>query len=150
VFCAPEKAGAKADPIRTAAEEKKLKVFQFKSLRDKEAHDAMRSLNADLGIMAFVLQFAPQDFVNIPKQGHYRVPPVAAARRCAAPRRSTGPSSAATRRPASTIFRPTDGLDEGPVILQKERLSTGDTLGTVYFIDACSRWACRRWWSGRS
>src|SRR3990172_1788030 len=33
-----------------------------------------------------------------------------------------------------TIFRPTDGLDEGPVILQKEtRIGPDDTLGTVYF-----------------
>jgi methionyl-tRNA formyltransferase len=33
-----------------------------------------------------------------------------------------------------TIFRPTDGLDEGPVILQKETdISENDTIGTVYF-----------------
>ena len=33
-----------------------------------------------------------------------------------------------------TIFRPTDGLDEGAVILQKETpVSENDTLGTVYF-----------------
>jgi len=29
----------------------------------------MRALNADIGIMAFVLQFAPQEFVKIPKKG---------------------------------------------------------------------------------
>ena len=33
-----------------------------------------------------------------------------------------------------TIFRPTDGLDEGPVILQKKCAITPDaTLGSVYF-----------------
>jgi methionyl-tRNA formyltransferase len=33
-----------------------------------------------------------------------------------------------------TIFRPTDGLDEGPVILQKEiSIGPDDTLGSVYF-----------------
>src|SRR3989304_10253513 len=69
VFCAPEKAGAKADPLKVVAREKGLKVFQFASLRSPEAQDAMRGLNADLGIMAFVLQFAPQEFVNIPKKG---------------------------------------------------------------------------------
>ena len=53
VFCAPEKPGAKADPVRAAAEEKKLKVFQFKSLREPDAHDALKSLNVDLGIMAY-------------------------------------------------------------------------------------------------
>jgi methionyl-tRNA formyltransferase len=33
-----------------------------------------------------------------------------------------------------SIFRPTDGLDEGPVILQKETpIGPDDTLGSVYF-----------------
>ena len=33
-----------------------------------------------------------------------------------------------------TIFRPTDGLDEGAIILQKRTpISENDTLGTVYF-----------------
>jgi methionyl-tRNA formyltransferase len=37
-------------------------------------------------------------------------------------------------RTGLTIFRPTDGLDEGPVILQKETpIGTDDTLGSVYF-----------------
>src|SRR5512139_3246690 len=69
VFCAPEKEGAKADPLKTAALEKGLRVFQFASLRAREAEDAMRGLGIDIGIMAFVLQFAPQNFVNIPKRG---------------------------------------------------------------------------------
>ena len=69
VFCAPEKPGARADPLRAAAEEKKLKVFQFKSLREQDAHDALKSLNVDLGIMAYVLQFAPDTFVHLPKKG---------------------------------------------------------------------------------
>jgi methionyl-tRNA formyltransferase len=43
VFCAPEKPGAKADPLRTAAEAHGLKVFQFPSLRVPEAHDALKS-----------------------------------------------------------------------------------------------------------
>jgi methionyl-tRNA formyltransferase len=38
------------------------------------------------------------------------------------------------QRTGLTIFRPTDGLDEGPVILQKETpIGPDDTLGTVYF-----------------
>ena len=37
-------------------------------------------------------------------------------------------------RTGLTIFRPSDGLDEGPVILQKETpIGPDDTLGTVYF-----------------
>ena len=33
VFCAPEKAGARPDVLRVAAQENGIKVFQFKSLR---------------------------------------------------------------------------------------------------------------------
>ena len=69
VFCAPEKPGARPDALKTAAEAKGVKVFQFASLKSDEASSAMKGLNADLGIMAFVLQFAPQDFVNIPRLG---------------------------------------------------------------------------------
>jgi len=38
------------------------------------------------------------------------------------------------RQTGLTIFRPTDGLDEGPIILQKTvEIGPDDTLGTVYF-----------------
>src|SRR5258708_30774805 len=37
-------------------------------------------------------------------------------------------------RTGLTIFRPNDGLDEGPVVLQKEvAIGPDDTLGSVYF-----------------
>ena len=42
VFCAPEKEGARPDALRVAAQEKGLKVHQFKSLRDPEATQAMQ------------------------------------------------------------------------------------------------------------
>lgn len=133
VFCAPEKPGAKADPLRATAEEKGLKVFQFKSLRDKEAHDAMKGLNADIGIMAFVLQFAPQDFVNIPKKGTIQYHP-SLLPLYRGPSSINWPIIRGDTRTGLTIFRPTDGLDEGPVILQKETpIGPDDTLGTIYF-----------------
>src|SRR5215510_9699033 len=133
VFCAPEKPGAKADPLRAAAEEKGLKVFQFKSLRDAEARDALKALNVDIGIMAFVLQFAPQDFVNIPKKGTIQYHP-SLLPKYRGPSSINWPIMRGDARTGLTIFRPTDGLDEGPVILQKETpIGPDDTLGTVYF-----------------
>src|SRR4051794_3643119 len=69
VFGAPEKEGARPDAMPVAAAEKSLKVHQFKSLKAPEAVDAMKAANAGIGIMAFVLQFAPQDFVRVPKRG---------------------------------------------------------------------------------
>ena len=40
VFIAPEKEGAKADPMKVVAQEKGLKVFQFPSLKSPEATQA--------------------------------------------------------------------------------------------------------------
>lgn len=69
VLCSPENAGTKPDVLRQAAEAHGLKVFQFASLKSQEAEQAMRDLDADLGVMAYVLQFVPQSLVNISKHG---------------------------------------------------------------------------------
>jgi methionyl-tRNA formyltransferase len=133
VFCAPEKEGGKPDPLKVAATEKGLKVFQFSSLKNAEASAAMKGLGADIGIMAFVLQFAPQEFVNIPKHGTIQYHP-SLLPKYRGPSSINWPISRGEKKTGLTIFRPTDGLDEGPVILQKEtEISENDTLGTVYF-----------------
>jgi methionyl-tRNA formyltransferase len=133
VFCAPEKEGAKADPLRAAALEKGLKVFQFQSLRAPEAHAAMKSLDAELGIMAFVLQFAPDSLVRVPKRGTIQYHP-SLLPKYRGPSSINWPIIKGETRTGLTIFRPTEGLDEGPVILQKETpIGPDDTLGSVYF-----------------
>jgi methionyl-tRNA formyltransferase len=133
VFCAPEKAGAKADVLRTFAQEKQIKVFQFPALKMDEARAAMKGLNAEIGIMAFVLQFAPQEFVNIPKHGTIQYHP-SLLPKYRGPSSINWPIIRGDAKTGLSIFRPTDGLDEGPVILQKETpIGADDTLGTVYF-----------------
>jgi len=133
VFCAPEKPGAKPDLLKTAAQEKGIQVFQFQSLKTPEARNALQKLNVEIGIMAFVLQFAPQDFVSIPQHGTIQYHP-SLLPKYRGPSSINWPISRGETKTGLTIFRPTDGLDEGPVILQKEtRISPDDTLGTVYF-----------------
>ena len=133
VFCAPEKEGARPDALRLAAQEKGLQVHQFKSLRAPEAAQAMKDANADLGIMAFVLQFAPQEFVNIPRHGTIQYHP-SLLPKYRGPSSINWPIIKGDTQTGLTIFRPSDGLDEGAVILQKKTpLGPDDTLGTVYF-----------------
>jgi methionyl-tRNA formyltransferase len=132
-FCAPEKEGAKADPLKVAALEKNIKLFQFPSLKSGEAQEAMRSLGADIGVMAYVLQFAPQDFVNIPKHGTIQYHPSLLPKH-RGPSSINWPIIRGETKTGLTIFRPTDGLDEGPVILQKDAvIGPDDTLGSLYF-----------------
>jgi methionyl-tRNA formyltransferase len=133
VFCAPEKPGARPDALKVAAQEKGVPVFQFQSLKSPEATAKMRELRADIGIMAFVLQFAPKEFVNIPKHGTIQYHP-SLLPKYRGPSSINWPIIHGDNKTGLTIFRPTDGLDEGPVILQKETaIGPDDTLGTVYF-----------------
>ena len=133
VFCAPEKPGARPDPLRAAAEEKGLKVHQFKSLRGDDAHEALKALKVDLGIMAYVLQFAPDSYTQIPRLGTIQYHP-SLLPRYRGPSSINWPIIRGDTRTGLTIFRPNEGLDEGPIVLQKEcAIGPDDTLGDVYF-----------------
>ncbi len=133
VFCAQEKEGSKPDALRVAAQEKGLRLFQFPNLTADAAKDAMKSLSADLGVMAYVLQFAPQDFVNIPQYGSIQYHP-SLLPKYRGPSSINWPIICGESETGITIFRPVDGLDEGPIVLQKTAaISPDDTLGSVYF-----------------
>jgi methionyl-tRNA formyltransferase len=133
VFCAPEKPDAKADPLRTAAEQRRIAVYQLPSLKTVEARAALQTLEVELGVMAYVLQFAPQEFVQVPKHGMIQYHP-SLLPRYRGPSSINWPIIRGEQRTGLTIFRPTDGLDEGPVILQRETpIGPDDTLGSVYF-----------------
>jgi methionyl-tRNA formyltransferase len=133
VFCAPEKEGSRPDALRAAAEAQGLPVHRFASLRDPEASRAMTAAGADIGIMAFVLQFAPQAFVNIPRHGTIQYHP-SLLPKYRGPSSINWPIIKGETETGLTIFRPTDGLDEGAVIVQKRTpIGPDDTLGSVYF-----------------
>src|SRR6202163_2519193 len=124
VYVAPEKEGAKADPLKEAAVALKLPVHQPASYRKPEVLEEFRALKPDLQVMAFVTLFVPEDFLNIPTHGSIQY----------------HPSLLPAYRRASAINWPIikgekdTGLDTGDVLIQKRTsISDTDTLGTVYF-----------------
>jgi methionyl-tRNA formyltransferase len=133
VFAAPERPGARPDPLVVAAQERALPVHRHPRYSSPEAQRSLAELNADLGVMAYVLLFAPPEFCAVPKHGMIQFHPSLLPLH-------RGPSSipwAIIRGRTETglsIFRPTPGLDEGPVVLQK-RVAIGpdDTAGSLYF-----------------
>jgi methionyl-tRNA formyltransferase len=133
VFCAPEQPGAKPDQLRTAAEQRQIPVYQLPSLKSEEARSLLQGLKVELGVMAYVLQFVPQAFATVPTHGMIQYHP-SLLPRYRGPSSINWPIIRGEERTGLTIFRPTDGLDEGPVILQKETpIGPDDTLGSVYF-----------------
>jgi len=133
VFVAPEKPGAKPDPLNARAQELGIPVFQFQRYGSDEALTTIKDLAADLGVMAYVTQFVPQAFVAIPKHGTIQFhPSLLPAHR--GPSSINWPIILGKRETGLSIFRPSDGLDEGPVILQKKlAIGADDTLGSIYF-----------------
>jgi methionyl-tRNA formyltransferase len=133
VFCAPEKPGSAPDPLRQGAEERGIRLFQLPSLKSGEASEALAALDVDLGVMAYVLQFAPQEFTRVPRHGMIQYHP-SLLPKYRGPSSINWPIIRGDTQTGLTIFRPSDGLDEGPVILQKETpIGPDDTLGSVYF-----------------
>src|SRR5580692_8816698 len=131
VFCAPEK--GRPDLLRLAAEQRGVPVHQLPNLTDPAAQEAMRAAKADIGVMAYVTQFAPQDFVTIPKFGTIQFHPSLLPLHRGASSMSWAIICGRTETGFS-IFRPTDGLDEGPVILTRSvKIEDEDTLGSLYF-----------------
>ena len=88
---------------------------------------------SQVGVMAYVTQFAPQDFCNIPKFGTIQFHPSLLPLHRGASSMSWAIICGRTETGFS-IFRPTDGLDEGPVILMRSvPIEPEDTLGSLYF-----------------
>jgi methionyl-tRNA formyltransferase len=132
-FCAPEKPGEAADPLRLGAERLGIPVYALPSLRVDEARQALQALEVDLAVLAYVLQFVPQDFATIPRHGTIQFHP-SLLPRYRGPSSINWPIILGDTRTGLTIFRPVDGLDEGPIILQKETpIGPDETLGKVYF-----------------
>jgi methionyl-tRNA formyltransferase len=83
--------------------------------------------------MAYVLQFAPDTLVKIPRLGTIQYHP-SLLPKYRGPSSINWPIIRGDARTGLTIFRPTEGLDEGPIVLQKEcDIGPDETLGDVYF-----------------
>jgi len=130
----PEDKDGRVDPLIAEARERGLPVYQPKSFRNnEEVADECRALNADLGVMAFVTKFVPSTFLDIPTHGTIQYhPSLLPLHR--GPSSINWPIIQGRTETGLSIFWPDDGLDEGPILLQKTvEIEPEDTLGTVYF-----------------
>jgi methionyl-tRNA formyltransferase len=133
VYVAPEKEGAKADPLKEAALAAKLPVYQPASYRKPEVWEEFRTLKPDLQVMAFVTLFVPEEFLNIPTRGSIQYHP-SLLPKYRGPSAINWPIINGDSTTGLSIFWPDNGLDTGDVLLQKTTpISAEDSLGSVYF-----------------
>ena len=133
VFAPPTKEGRSDDPISEAAHALNVPVFEFKRLRDEEAITQFKTVQPELCIMAFVTDIVPMEMINYPILGTIQYHPSLLPLH-------RGPSSInwpiinGESTTGLTIFWPDNGLDTGPVLMQKTvEIATKETLGDLYF-----------------
>ncbi len=133
VCVAPDKEGRPTDPLKELALQHQLPVHQPASWKTDESLDLMRSFEADVCMMAYVLLFVPAAVLNAPKHGSFQYHPSLLPMH-RGPSSINWPIAMGATRTGLTIFWPNDGLDEGPILLQKTcDIGPDETLGDVYF-----------------
>ena len=133
VYCAPDIDGGRPDPLKVFAQDQGLPVYQPKSYKDPTVWDQIRSLEADLCVMAYVTLMVPEEALNAPRLGTIQYHPSLLPMH-------KGPSSInwpiinGENKTGLSIFWPDNGLDTGPILLQKDVvIDPDDTLGSLYF-----------------
>lgn len=136
VFTVPDKDG-KADPLAVAAEKEGTPVFKFPRWRVKgkpipEVVDAYKAVGAELNVMPFCSQFIPMNVIDHPKHGSIIYhPSILPLHRGASAINWT--LIHGDKKAGFTVFWADDGLDTGPILLQREcDVEPNDTVDTLY------------------
>jgi methionyl-tRNA formyltransferase len=91
------------------------------------------ALKADLCVMAYVTLIVPDEILNLPTHGTIQYHPSLLPKH-RGPSSINWPIIQGETKTGLTIFWPDNGLDTGPILLQKEvEIRDTDTLGSLYF-----------------
>jgi methionyl-tRNA formyltransferase len=132
VFCPPDR-GARQDPLKEAALAAGAPLFQPGHMRDQEAYEAMVSLKADLGVLAFVTDIIPPKVFNAPRLGSICYHPSILPRYRGSSAINWAVINGETET-GLTIFWVDQGIDTGDILLQKTvAIGLAETTGEVYF-----------------
>ena len=133
VYCEPDREGKPVDPIAELARERGLPVRQPADFDAPATIDELAGFDADLMLMAFVNVFVPEAARDAPRLGsicfHPSLLPLHRG-----PSAVNWPIVMGGTLSGFSWFYPTDGLDEGDVLLQREvPIGPDDTVVDLYF-----------------
>jgi len=130
---APPPAAERKDPLWAAAEAAGLPTVATASLKEAAGQAAWRALEADLCVMAFVTDIIPNDVLTMPPRGTIQYHPslLPLHRGSSA---MNWPIINGETHTGLSIFWPDQGIDTGPILLQKETdIGPDETMGQLYF-----------------
>ncbi len=132
-YAPPAKPGAKPDPLKSAALERGVPVVEPKTFRNDQVYREFVDFRPDLVVLAFVTSIIPPRYFNAASQGAICYHPSLLPRHRGASAINWAVIMGDARTGLS-IFWPDDGIDTGPILLQKEvPIGPDDTTGAVYF-----------------
>ena len=133
VYCPPDVAPGKVDPVKARAQGLGIPVHQHRSLKGESVQREFVELNADLGVLAYVTQIVPANVIDTPRLGSICFHP------SLLPRYRGGSAIPwqiikGETRTGVTVFWTDPGIDTGPILLQKEAdLGPDETGGSLYY-----------------
>lgn len=133
--CAPATPeGGRPDPLRATAEAAGVPVLPTRRLRrDENVVQRYLDLKPDLNVMAFVTDIIPESVLFAPPQGTIQYHPSLLPRHRGASAINWAIIQGEPKTGLS-IFWPDEGIDTGPILLQREvPIGPDDTVGSVYF-----------------
>jgi methionyl-tRNA formyltransferase len=129
-FSPPDKRG---EGMRVFAEKSSIPSFRPELMKEPQVYEAYSTLKPDLAILAFVTDIIPEKLLAVPSLGTICYHPSILPRHRGASAINWALIQGNTRT-GLTIFWADEGIDTGPILLQKEvEIKPDDTTGSLYF-----------------
>lgn len=137
VYAPPD--GGRPDPLAALAGERGWPLFRHKRFRRKgeaipELVDEFRALDAELGVLPFTTVILPPEITDLPRHGSVCFHP------SLLPKYRGGAALAwqiilGEKETGVSVFHVTEGVDEGPLVVQKGGVAIRDTdtAASLYF-----------------
>jgi methionyl-tRNA formyltransferase len=133
VAAPPTSLSGRPDRLYAAAEAAGIPAFDTARLDEPEVEAAMRALAPELGVMAFVQELISMNVLNLPAHGTIQYHPSLLPKHRGRSAINWAIIQGETRTGIS-IFWPDEGMDTGPVLLQREvEIAPDDTVGSLYY-----------------
>jgi len=130
VVCPPDRRGK---PMKELAESSGISFFRPTEMKDPQVYDMYMGLHPDLSLLAFVTDIIPKRLLRIPSLGTICYHPSLLPRHRGASAINWAIINGDTHT-GLTVFWVDEGIDTGPILLQKEvEITFDDTTGSLYF-----------------
>jgi methionyl-tRNA formyltransferase len=133
VYTPPDVSPGRSNTLVALAEAQGIPTRQPPKMRALDVTEDYRRFKAELNVMAFVTDIVPAEILKFPSLGTIQYHPSLLPRHRGASAINWAVINGETKT-GLTIFWPDEGLDTGPILLQKEvEIGPDDTMGAVYF-----------------